>query len=41
MAAFLKVVDSKFGGAKRYVTERLGFTKAEVEQIRKNLIVNA
>jgi len=41
MAAFLKVIDSKFGGAERYLTEQLGLSKEEVERIRNNLIVDA
>lgn len=41
MAAFLKVIDEKFGGAEKYVIERLGFSPNEVEQIRNNLIVDA
>lgn len=41
MAAFLRVIDQKFGGAEKYVVERLGFSQDEVEQIRKNLIVDA
>ena len=41
MTAFLQVVEAKYGGAEKYVIERLGFTKDEVKKIRSNLIVDA
>jgi hypothetical protein len=39
MAAFLKVMKDKFGGAEAYVTEKCGLSKAEVEKIRESLII--
>jgi len=32
-------VEAKYGGAEKYVVERLGFSKEEVEKIRSNLII--
>ena len=39
MAAFLKVMHEKFGGAKAYMIEKCGLTKEDVEAIRESLIV--
>ena len=39
MAAFLKVIKEKFGGAETYVTEVCGLSKEQVQQIRGSLIV--
>lgn len=39
MAAFLKVMQGKFGGAETYIIEKCGLSKEEVEKIRNNLIV--
>ncbi|KAL2062371.1 hypothetical protein VTL71DRAFT_6637 [Oculimacula yallundae] len=35
----LKMVEEKFGGAEKYIIEKCGLTKEEVEMIRKNLII--
>jgi hypothetical protein len=39
MLATLRLIREKFGGPEGYVIEKCGLTKDEVEQIRKNLIV--
>lgn len=40
MRVTLKVLKEEFGGAENYVIEKCGLTKAEVERIRSNLIVD-
>ena len=41
MMATLKMIKEKYGGAEGYVIDQCGLTKAEVEKIRKNLIVES
>lgn len=41
MTAFLKVINGKFGGAEKYVTEQCGLSKEDVETLRSVLIVEA
>jgi len=39
MMATLKILREKFGGPERYMIEKCGLTKEEVDRIRANLIV--
>ena len=39
MMSTLRVIRENFGGAERYVIEKCGLTKEQVEKIRANLIV--
>jgi hypothetical protein len=41
MAAFLKVLKNKFGGAEQYLIKDCGFTKEEVDRLREILIVDS
>lgn len=40
MLATLQYIDEEYGGAEKYVIERLGVTKEEVERIREVMIVD-
>ena len=40
MLATLKYIDEEYGGAERYVIEKLGVTKEEVERIREVMVVD-
>lgn len=39
MEAFLKVLSGTFGGAEKYMIEKCGLSKEEVETIRSHLVV--
>lgn len=39
MMLTLKVIREKFGGVENYMIERCGLTKEQVEQLKRNLIV--
>lgn len=39
MLATLKVIREKFGGVENYMIEYCGLTKADVEKIRSNLVI--
>lgn len=39
MLATLKMIKEEFGGAEGYIIKKCGLTKTDVENIRKNLIV--
>lgn len=38
MASFLKTFESTYGGVHGYLTDRLGFSADDVEQMRRNLV---
>lgn len=40
MLATLEYIDSEFGGAEKYVMEKLGVTKEEVERIKRVMVVD-
>jgi hypothetical protein len=39
MLLTLKMIKERFGGAENYMIEKCGLTKAQVEKIRSNLLV--
>lgn len=39
MLATVKMIKAKYGGAEGYMMEKCGLSKSDVENIRKNLIV--
>ena len=41
MASFLKTFESTYGGVQGYLTDRLGFSADDVEQMRRNLVTAA
>lgn len=41
MLAFLEVLETKFGGVVRYLTEYVHLTDEDIEMIRSNLLVPA